>query len=143
VARAGDPKPPRAETAEDGAGSRGERVRMMPHACSYLQKLFTEHGSTCSEFIYSVRLDHAARLLTRPASLEARQPLIEIAYACGFRDYTHFARRFRRRFNCSPGTGRGMVALSMERWAPVPTILRDRLTAVPSAPSCRLLATRR
>ena len=69
----------------------------------YLQKLFTARGSTCSEFIYSLRLDHAARLLHRRASLETSQPLGEIAYACGFRDYTHFARRFRHRFGYPPG----------------------------------------
>jgi AraC-like DNA-binding protein len=49
----------------------------------YLQKLFTARGSTCSEFIYSLRLDHAARLLHRRASLGTGQPLSEIAYACG------------------------------------------------------------
>jgi AraC-like DNA-binding protein len=69
----------------------------------YLQKLFTARGSTCSEFIYSLRLDHAARLLQRRASLATGQPLSEIAHACGFRDYTHFARRFRHRFGYSPG----------------------------------------
>jgi AraC family transcriptional regulator, positive regulator of tynA and feaB len=69
----------------------------------YLQKLFTEHGSTCSEFIYSLRLDQAARLLHRRGSLRARQPLSEIAYACGFHDYTHFARKFRQRFGHPPG----------------------------------------
>src|SRR5262249_21171959 len=69
----------------------------------YLQKLFTARGSTCSEFIYSLRLDHAARLLHRRASLDTSQPLSEIAYACGFRDYTHFARRFRHRFGYPPG----------------------------------------
>jgi AraC-like DNA-binding protein len=69
----------------------------------YLQKLFTARGSTCSEFIYSLRLDHAARLLHRRASLETSQPLSEIAYACGFRDYTHFARRFRHQFGYPPG----------------------------------------
>jgi AraC-like DNA-binding protein len=69
----------------------------------YLQKLFTARGSTCSEFIYSLRLDHAARLLYRRASLETSQRLSEIAYACGFRDYTHFARRFRHRFGYPPG----------------------------------------
>src|SRR5262249_28582208 len=62
----------------------------------YVQKLFTERGSTCSEFVYSVRLDHAAHLLDRRASLGTGQPLCEIAYACGFRDYTHFARKFRQ-----------------------------------------------
>jgi AraC family transcriptional regulator, positive regulator of tynA and feaB len=68
----------------------------------YLQKLFTERNSTCSEFIYSLRLDHAARLLDRRESLRHAQPLSEIAYACGFHDYTHFARKFRRRFGHAP-----------------------------------------
>jgi len=39
----------------------------------YVQKLFTERGSTCSEFIYSLRLDRAAHLLT-PSRLAARGP---------------------------------------------------------------------
>jgi AraC family transcriptional regulator, positive regulator of tynA and feaB len=69
----------------------------------YLQKLFTARGLTCSDYIYSVRLDHAARLLRRRTSLGTRQPLAEIAYVCGFRDYSHFARRFHRRFGCPPG----------------------------------------
>jgi AraC family transcriptional activator of tynA and feaB len=73
----------------------------------YVQKLFTERGSTCSEFIYSVRLDHAARLLHRRALLGTSQPLSEIAYGCGFRDYTHFARKFRQRFSCAPGAHAG------------------------------------
>jgi len=69
----------------------------------YLQRLFTERGSTCTECIYSLRLDQAARFLYRRGSLGARQPLSEIAYACGFRDYTHFARKFRQRFGHPPG----------------------------------------
>jgi AraC-like DNA-binding protein len=69
----------------------------------YLQKLFTQRDSTCSEYIYSVRLDRAAQLLRRRGSLRAGQPLSEIAYACGFRDYTHFARKFRHRFGYPPG----------------------------------------
>ncbi len=73
----------------------------------YVQKLFTQHGSTCGELIYSLRLDHAARLLYRRESLCSGQPLSEIAYSCGFRDYTHFARRFRRRFGHSPGVHKG------------------------------------
>jgi AraC-like DNA-binding protein len=75
----------------------------------YLQKLFTERGSTCSEFICSLRLDHAARLVNRRASLGTNQPLSEIAYACGFRDYTHFARKFRRRFGHAPGAHSGAL----------------------------------
>jgi AraC-like DNA-binding protein len=72
----------------------------------YLQKLFTERGSTCSEFIFSVRLDNAERLVHRRASLGTSQPLSEIAYACGFRDSTHFARKFRHRFGYPPGAFR-------------------------------------
>jgi AraC family transcriptional activator of tynA and feaB len=73
----------------------------------YLQKLFTQRGSTCSEFIYSLRLDHAAHLLLRRKSLGPSQPISEIAYACGFSDYTHFARKFRRRFGHSPAAHTG------------------------------------
>src|SRR5712672_2187299 len=68
----------------------------------YLQKLFTQRGSTCGEFIYSLRLDHAARLLHRRKFLGTGQPVSEIAYACGFRDYTHFARKFRCQFGYAP-----------------------------------------
>jgi AraC-like DNA-binding protein len=69
----------------------------------YLQKLFTVRGSTCSHHICSARLDHAARLIERRALTKTGQPLSDIAYACGFRDYTHFARGFRRRFGTAPG----------------------------------------
>ena len=73
----------------------------------YLQKLFTARNSTCTHFLISVRLDHAARLLQRRTLLSTRQPLCEIAYACGFTDYTNFARRFRHRFGQTPGTYAG------------------------------------
>jgi AraC family transcriptional activator of tynA and feaB len=69
----------------------------------YLQKLFTQRGLTCTDFIYSLRLDHAARLLDRRRLLNTREPISVIAYDCGFRDYTHFARKFRHRFGYSPG----------------------------------------
>jgi AraC family transcriptional regulator, positive regulator of tynA and feaB len=69
----------------------------------YLHKLFMERGLTCRECIYSRRLDHAAHLLHRRTSLATGQPLSEIAYACGFRDYAHFARKFRHRYGQPPG----------------------------------------
>jgi AraC family transcriptional regulator, positive regulator of tynA and feaB len=69
----------------------------------YLQSLFTDRGSTCSHHICSARLDHAARLIERRASMKTGQPLSDIAHACGFRDYTHFARGFRKRFGTTPG----------------------------------------
>jgi AraC-like DNA-binding protein len=42
-------------------------------------------------------------LIERRALTKTGQPLSDIAYACGFRDYTHFARGFRRRFGTAPG----------------------------------------
>jgi AraC family transcriptional activator of tynA and feaB len=70
----------------------------------YLQKLFTARSTTCSHFLYSLRLDHAAQLLARRKLLGTHQPLSEIAYASGFSDYNHFARKFHRRFGHTPGT---------------------------------------
>jgi AraC family transcriptional activator of tynA and feaB len=69
----------------------------------YLQKFFTARGTTCTHFINSVRLGHAARLLHRRATLNTSQPISEIAYDSGFSDYTYFARIFRCRFGHSPG----------------------------------------
>jgi AraC family transcriptional activator of tynA and feaB len=76
----------------------------------YLQKLFTQRSATCSEFIYSLRLDHASRLLHRRKLLSTGQPISEIAYASGFRDYTNFARKFRHRFGRSPALHTGESA---------------------------------
>jgi AraC family transcriptional activator of tynA and feaB len=73
----------------------------------YLQRLFTQRGFTCTEFIFSLRLNQAARLLDRRKLLNISEPISEIAYACGFRDYTHFARKFRLRFGYSPGAHTG------------------------------------
>jgi AraC-like DNA-binding protein len=75
----------------------------------YLQKLFTIRGSTCSHFIHSLRLDYAARLVQRRTAMNTSQPLSTIAHACGFRDYTNFARAFRRRFGYPPGAPGGHV----------------------------------
>jgi AraC family transcriptional regulator, positive regulator of tynA and feaB len=85
----------------------GETAAAAGISLRYVQKLFTGRGITCSEFIYSVRLDHAARQLQRRALLGSGQPLGEIAYGCGFRDYAHFARKFRRRFGYPPGAHAG------------------------------------
>jgi AraC family transcriptional regulator, positive regulator of tynA and feaB len=83
-------------TPGDVAAEAGISVR-------YLQKLFTVRGSSFTHLVQSLRLDQAARHLERREQLHPKQPLSEIAYACGFRDYAHFARRFRRGFGHAPG----------------------------------------
>jgi len=69
----------------------------------YLQKLFTIHDSTFGHFLTELRLDHAANLIRRRALTNSSQPLSSIAHACGYSDYTHFARAYRQRFGHSPG----------------------------------------
>ncbi len=73
----------------------------------YLQKLFTQRGSTCRGFIDSLRLEHAARLLQRRTLASTNQPISEIAYTSGFNDYNHFSRKFRRRFGYAPSAYAG------------------------------------
>ena len=101
----------------------------------YVQKLFTARGTTCSEFIYSLRLDHAAYLLRRRALLGSGQPLGEIAYACGFRDYAHFARRFRNRFGCPPGAHVGHGQSAGDGIVRAGTVERASLTGDLQAPA--------
>jgi AraC family transcriptional regulator, positive regulator of tynA and feaB len=74
----------------------------------YLQKLFTARGSTCTQFIHSLRLDHAAHLLQRRALLHTGQPLSDIAFACGFNDYPYFVLKFKQRFGYPPGAHAGV-----------------------------------
>jgi AraC family transcriptional regulator, positive regulator of tynA and feaB len=60
-------------------------------------------GQTCSDYILSLRLEYAARLIRQRAVVGSERPLYEVGYASGFHDYNYFARAFRRRFGHSPG----------------------------------------
>lgn len=77
----------------------------------YLQKLFAARGTTYGYFVKSMRLDHATRLLDSRAESGAKLPLAQVAYACGYRDYAHFARNFRARFGHTPGRFRDNARL--------------------------------
>lgn len=68
----------------------------------YMQKLFTERETTFGHFVASRRLDLAESHIRRRALTRSDQPLSSIAYFCGYRDYTHFARAYRSRFGRAP-----------------------------------------
>lgn len=53
----------------------------------------------------SVRLAHAATLLTRP-----RQASAQIGYVCGFSDQAHFTREFKRHAALTPVKFREQLA---------------------------------
>ena len=95
----------------------------------YLQKLFTQRGFTCTEFIYSLRLNHAVRLLDRRKLLNTGEPISAIAYSCGFHDYTHFARKFRHRFGYPPGAHSAAPGRAVFRTPPTPFAIASDATA--------------
>ncbi|WP_395674969.1 helix-turn-helix domain-containing protein [Inquilinus sp.] len=87
--------------------SPGDVAREAGMSIRYMQKLFSAHGTTCTRFMQSARLNHAERLISRRSALHSGQPISEIAYQSGFGDYNHFRRLFRERFGSSPIEHRG------------------------------------
>lgn len=56
---------------------------------------------TIGEYVQRLRVDHASRLLS-----DKEIPLVEIAYAAGFSDQSHFTRVFKRHVGITPGVFR-------------------------------------
>jgi AraC-like DNA-binding protein len=71
------------------------KAHLAPASFSRLFKRVT--GKTCTAFINEIRLGHSCRLLQ-----ETENPVTGIAFDCGFRNLSHFNRRFRRQYHCSP-----------------------------------------
>ena len=73
-----------------------------------------------------------------PGVASIRVSLGEIAYACGFRDYVHFARKFRHRFGHAPkSTPKDAVPVATAQWAPVLVSIRHPLTTLALRLRCR------
>jgi AraC-like DNA-binding protein len=70
----------------------------------YVQDLLHETGVTFTERVLELRLLKASRMLVDP---DSRLKITEIAYACGFRDISHFNHCFRRCFGEAPRAFRG------------------------------------
>jgi AraC-like DNA-binding protein len=70
----------------------------------YLHQLFADSDSTVAEHVMQLRLEAARRELAAPPN--RGRPVAAIAEACGFEDPSHFSRRFRRRFEQTPGAWR-------------------------------------
>lgn len=66
----------------------------------YVQILFEEEGTTFGEFVTERWLDVARSMLRSPRY--AGWSIAGIAFEAGFRDLSHFNRRFRRRFGVTP-----------------------------------------
>jgi AraC-like DNA-binding protein len=66
----------------------------------YAHALLSRMGSSVSRYILDRRLEECRRALENPA--QTHRTIGEIAYSWGFSDLSHFGRRFRKRFGCSP-----------------------------------------
>jgi AraC-like DNA-binding protein len=71
----------------------------------YIHDLLHETGMSFNERVAELRLQQARAMLVNPR--HDRLKVIEIAYACGFNEVSHFNRRMRARFGCSPTQFRG------------------------------------
>lgn len=70
----------------------------------YLHLLFTEAGTSFATLLMTLRLERAKQFLSDPRFTS--ESIGEIASRCGFREPSHFARRFRAEFGAAPAAFR-------------------------------------
>jgi AraC-like DNA-binding protein len=73
----------------------------------YLQDLFKDENTTPSSWIWSRRIEECRRRLGNP--LFAGAAVSQIAFDCGFSDFSHFSHRFKAAFSVSPSDYRTSV----------------------------------
>lgn len=67
----------------------------------YANVLLADEGTSLERFIVRRRLENCRQTLLDPA--HATRTVSDIAYSWGFADLSHFNRRFKSHFGCSPG----------------------------------------
>jgi len=90
----------KADLTRDASLSIDEIARRQGVTPRYVQILLEEQGTTFGEFVTERRLDVARSMLRSPRY--AGWSIAGIAFEAGFRDLSHFNRRFRRRFGVTP-----------------------------------------
>jgi AraC family transcriptional regulator, positive regulator of tynA and feaB len=70
----------------------------------YANALLAQEGTSLERFIMLRRLQHCRQALEDPSQLG--RTVGDIAYSCGFADLSHFSRRYKAQFGCSPGESR-------------------------------------
>lgn len=74
----------------------------------HLQRAFMDSGATPRQLILDERLKEAARLMT--SGSRARRSILEVAFAVGFNDGSHFTKAFTQKFGRSPSAFRQSLA---------------------------------
>jgi AraC-like DNA-binding protein len=90
----------KAELRADASLSIVEIARRQGVTPRYVQMLFEEHGTTFGEFVIERRLEAARTMLCSPRF--TGWSVASVAFEAGFKDLSHFNRRFRRRFGVTP-----------------------------------------
>lgn len=90
----------KADLTRDASLSIDEIARRQGVTPRYVQILFEDQGITFGEFVNERRLDIARSMLRSPRY--AGWSIAGIAFEAGFKDLSHFNRRFRRRFGVTP-----------------------------------------
>jgi AraC-like DNA-binding protein len=78
----------------------GSVARSLGLSSRQAQRLFSETGTTFTEFVVEQRLLFARRLLSEPCQQHSK--ITTIAQATGFSDPSYFNRAFRKRFGATP-----------------------------------------
>lgn len=69
-------------------------------SCRYINQLFAEENTSLMRYVWQQRLAMSAQSMLRP-SLQHRS-ISDIALTCGFNDFSHFSRAFKKQFGQSP-----------------------------------------
>jgi AraC family transcriptional regulator len=95
------------------AVSLAEMARISGMHRVHVSREFRKHfGTTIGEFLRSLRVEHARRLLA-----STTQTLTDIALDCGFADQSHFSATFRRLTGLTPAVFRQMALHSRQEMA--------------------------
>jgi AraC-like DNA-binding protein len=83
-------------------------ARRLGMSVRYLHALLEDTGLSFGQHVTELRLQKAKTMLEAPGAQV--MTIAEIGSRCGFEDTSHFVRRFRRRFEISPGAYRSQLA---------------------------------
>lgn len=90
----------------------GKVASMLRISLRYLQDLFKNENTTPSSWMWERRLSRCHGMLADPRF--AGTSISQIAFECGFNDYSHFNHRFKAAFSLSPSEFRDNAGKSIQ-----------------------------
>ena len=75
-------------------------ARRMGCSQRYVYRAFDQHGTTPSDYVWGLRLEHARACLERQD--QRARSITDVAFSLGFSSTSHFSRAFRQRHGMTP-----------------------------------------